>query len=59
VSTNKGEPLTLNGSRSPAAQAYRNIAKRLRGEEIPVPDPSELNRGFRARVRDLMNKRIF
>ena len=34
VSTNRGEPLTLNGSSSPAAIAYRNVAKRLQGEEV-------------------------
>ena len=30
VSTNRGEPLTLNGGDSPAAQAYyNNIARRV------------------------------
>ena len=31
VSTNRGEPLTLNGSHSPAARAYGNVASRLLG----------------------------
>nr|WP_254952933.1 MULTISPECIES: septum site-determining protein MinD [unclassified Cyanobium] len=53
VSTNRGEPLTLNGNGSPAAKAYQNIARRLRGEDIPVEDPSKARRGLRAR---LMNK---
>ncbi|MDM7953397.1 MAG: septum site-determining protein MinD [Cyanobium sp. CZS 25K] len=53
VSTNRGEPLTLNGNGSGAALAYQNIARRLRGEEIPLEDPSKARRGLRAR---LMNK---
>ena len=40
VSTNRGEPLTLNGSGSPAAKAYGNIAQRLQGEDIPLMDPA-------------------
>jgi septum site-determining protein MinD len=53
VSTNRGEPLTLNGNGSPAAKAYQNIARRLRGEDIPLEDPSKARKGLRAR---LMNK---
>ena len=34
VSTNKGEPLVLKGT-GPAAQAYMDTARRLRGEEVP------------------------
>jgi septum site-determining protein MinD len=53
VSTNRGEPLTLNDNGSPAARAYRDIARRLQGEEVPLEDPSKQRRGLRAR---LMNK---
>ena len=53
VSTNRGEPLTLNGNGSPAARASQDIARRLRGEDIPLEDPSKVRRGLRAR---LMNK---
>lgn len=35
VSTNKGEPAILD-SRSNAGQAYKNIAKRILGEDIPL-----------------------
>jgi septum site-determining protein MinD len=35
VSTNKGEPVVLDMNSS-AGQAYRNIARRLAGEEIPL-----------------------
>lgn len=34
TSSNRGEPLTLSG-RSPATQAFKNIAARLTGQEIP------------------------
>lgn len=37
VSTNRGKPLTLEGL-SPAATAYLRIARRLLGEEIPIPE---------------------
>ena len=58
VSTNRGEPLTLNGNgdRSPAAQAYRNVARRLRGEGVPLIDPSKQRRGLRARLLDKFRK---
>ena len=59
VSTNRGEPLTLNGSASPAAKAYGNIASRLQGEDIPLMDPAKERRGIRARVRRLMQTKIF
>ena len=59
VSTNRGEPLTLTGSNSPAAKAFKNIARRLQGEEVPLMDPSEARSGLRAKMRQLMQTRIF
>lgn len=59
VSTNRGEPLTLNGSTSPAAKAYANIARRLRGEDVPLIDPSREGKGLRAKLGRLMQTRIF
>ena len=59
VSTNRGEPLTLGDSSSPAALAYNNIARRLQGEDIPLMDPSQARLGLRARMRKLMQTRIF
>jgi len=35
VSTNKGEPIALN-DRAKAGKAYRNIARRLMGEDLPI-----------------------
>ena len=37
TSTNKGEP-TVTDSKSLAGQAYRNITKRIMGEDLPIPD---------------------
>lgn len=37
ISTNKGTPIALDG-KSPAGQAYRNIARRIMGEEVPLLD---------------------
>lgn len=53
VSTNRGEPLTLGDGTTPAARGYRNIARRLAGESVPLIDPTKERRGLRAR---LLNK---
>ena len=59
VSTNRGEPLTLNRVDSPAAKCYLNIAKRLQGEDIPLINPLEDSLGFGAKFRRLMQTKIF
>ena len=59
VSTNRGEPLTLIGSQSPAARCYSNIASRLKGEEIPLIDPSQEGNNLRDKFRRLMQTKIF
>ena len=38
ISTNKGEPLALAHTNKSAGQAYRNIAARLMGEDVPLMD---------------------
>lgn len=49
-SSNRGEPVTLtDGTR--AGQAYRNIARRIRGEDVPLMDLEE--GGFFNRLRKL------
>jgi len=40
MSTNRGVPVALNG-KSRAGQAFRNVARRLRGEEVPFMEMSE------------------
>jgi len=59
VSTNRGEPLTLSGSNSPAATAYSNIARRICGEDVPLIDPSKVKQGLRAKLSRLMQTKIF
>ena len=59
VSTNRGEPLTLNCTKSPAARAYTNVAKRLLGEEVPLIDPSKERQGLRAKFGRLIQTKIF
>jgi septum site-determining protein MinD len=59
VSTNRGEPLTLGETTTPAGRAYQNVARRLRGEEVPIADPSKERRGLRSRLRQLITTRIF
>ena len=41
TTTNKGEPASMN-EQSRAGQAYRNIARRLRGEEVPFMNFDEV-----------------
>jgi len=55
VSTNKGEPAVLD-PRSQAGEAYRNISKRLTGEDVPIM-PLEVNEGLMALLKRLIGKR--
>lgn len=50
-STNRGTPLVLNG-KSRAGQAFRNIARRLRGESVPFMDMND--EGFFGRISRLI-----
>lgn len=45
VSTNKGEPIVLD-NKATAGQAFRNIARRITGESIPIMDLSSTHEGF-------------
>lgn len=51
VATNRGEPVVFQG-RTAAAQAYRNIARRLEGEEVPFL--SLEGNGWLGRLRSLV-----
>ena len=52
--SNLGAPVTINGSAGPAGRAYREAARRLAGETLPVAIPDEkktlLNRLFGRRA---------
>ncbi len=51
VSTNKGEP-AVTDSKALAGQAYRNITKRIMGEDIPIMD-LETDEGFVFKIKKL------
>jgi len=54
VSTNKGEPIVLDTS-ALAGQAFKNIAKRIVGEEVPFLnlDTTNSQNGFFAAIKKL------
>jgi septum site-determining protein MinD len=52
VSTNRGEPAVLDNT-SKAGQAYRNIARRIAGESVPLMN-LEVEEGIFNRLRKLM-----
>jgi len=47
--SNVGAPITMNGGASPAAKAYRDAARRLAGEAVPLVMPVE-KRPFLSRL---------
>ncbi|ABP67456.1 septum site-determining protein MinD [Caldicellulosiruptor saccharolyticus DSM 8903] len=51
ISTNKGEPIVTD-EKSKAGQEYRNIARRILGEDIPIVSNEE-NLGFFGRIKKL------
>lgn len=55
TSTNKGEPASASGD-SMAGQAYRNIARRLMGEQVPFLDLEEKN-SFLDRLKKLFSSK--
>ncbi|MCD4685675.1 MAG: septum site-determining protein MinD [Anaerolineae bacterium] len=51
ISSNRGAPLTLDSQKTPAAEAFRDIARRLIGENVPLRDLDEGSGFFRRVVR--------
>lgn len=51
ISTNKGEPIALSANKH-AGQAYRNIAKRLLGEDVPLMNLKS-KKGFVGKIKAL------
>ncbi|MFM8307080.1 MAG: septum site-determining protein MinD, partial [Microcystis aeruginosa] len=51
ISTNKGEPLVLEEKTSLPSMAFRNIAQRLQGRDVPFLDLMAGQEGFLARLR--------
>lgn len=50
VGSNRGVPVALNG-KSSVGQAYRDVAGRLQGEDVPFPN---LDRGWLSRLSELV-----
>ncbi|EEG78141.1 septum site-determining protein MinD [Dethiobacter alkaliphilus] len=53
VSTNKGEPVVANENSSLSGQAYRNIVRRVMGEEVEFLELYK-NRSFFSRLKKIM-----
>jgi len=51
ITTNRGEP-AIGDQQSLAGQAYRNITKRIMGEEVPIMDLN-VDKGFMAKLKKL------
>ena len=54
TSTNKGEPI-VNDEKALAGQAYRNVAQRILGEEVPFLDLDE-PKGIVAKIKNVFAK---
>ena len=52
VSTNKGEPI-VNMENTKAGNAYMNIARRILGDDIPIPDFETPPPTFVDRIKNL------
>ena len=58
ISSNLGEPLALGKQKSPAGVAYGNIARRILGEDVPIPDINAKPAGFMDRLGDFLSTKI-
>jgi len=56
VSTNKGSPLTLDNQKGPAAEAFRNIARRITGAKVPITELEHKKGGFLHRLSRLFRR---
>lgn len=57
IGSNRGAPVAMNGSHNASAgQAFRNIARRLEGEDIPIMDLNHQG-GLLGRFRSWMSSR--
>ena len=54
TSTNKGDPI-VNNEEALAGKAYRNVAQRILGEEVPFLDLDE-PKGFVAKIKNVFAK---
>ncbi|MDD3839620.1 MAG: septum site-determining protein MinD [Clostridia bacterium] len=55
ISTNRGEPVIID-DKSMASEAYRNISKRIVGEEVPIMN-MEVEEGFLSKLKKIFGIR--
>ena len=55
ISTNRGEPVVAANDGSRSGQAYRNITRRITGEDVPIMDMEE-TRGFLGKLKSLFSR---
>lgn len=51
ISSNRGTPLTLDSQKTPASESFRDIARRLTGEQVPLRDLASQGDGVFQRVK--------
>ena len=56
ISTNKGEPIVLN-DKAEAGKAYRNIARRITGEEVAFMEMNSGETGLISSIKKLLGIR--
>lgn len=56
TSTNRGEPI-VNNEKSLAGQAYMNVARRIKGEEVPLLDIDQPTTFF-GKVKKFLSKKV-
>lgn len=56
ISTNKGEPIVLD-EKSLSGQAFRNIAKRITGEDVPIMEMQSEATGFFGSLKKLFGRK--
>ena len=54
-SSNKGEPIVMDPA-NPAALGYRNIARRILGESVPLMSLDTGKKGFFGKIKSLFSK---
>ena len=59
ISTNRGEPLTLSDSRSPAKKCYLNVSQSLTNKDVPIIDPKKEGKSLKDKFMRLMQTKVF
>ena len=57
--SNRGEPLTLTESRSPAKKCYLNVSQRLTNKDVPIIDPKKEGKSLKDKFMRLMQIKVF